>query len=59
MQLCLTNYGQVILQLFDKVLKITTTNVKLLGLTLKTINDIAFGLQLFFKSVTLFKNNGM
>jgi hypothetical protein len=48
MQLCLTSCGQVILQLFDKVLKITATNVKLLGLTVKTINDIAFGLQLFF-----------
>jgi len=48
MQLCLTSCGQVILQLFDKVLKITATNIKLLGLTLKTMNDIAFGLQLFF-----------
>jgi len=55
MQLRLTAYAimsyklcQVILQLFDKVLKITATNIKLLGLRLKTINDIAFGLQLFF-----------
>jgi hypothetical protein len=59
MQLCLTSCSQLILQLFDKVLKITATNVKLLGLTVKTINDIAFRLQLFFLSVTLFKDNGM
>jgi hypothetical protein len=59
MQSCLTSCGQVILQLFHKVLKITATNVKLLGLTFKTITDIAFGLQLFFLSVTIFKDNGM
>jgi len=48
MQLCLTSCGQIILQLFDKVLKITATNIDLLDLTIKTINDIAFRLQLFF-----------
>jgi hypothetical protein len=56
---CLTAYGNGVLRFFKKLLEINTTNNKLLGVTFKTITDIVFGIQLFFLSVTTFKNNGM
>jgi hypothetical protein len=42
-----------------KVLKINATNNRLLGVTLKVINDKSFAIQSFLESVTIFKGNGM
>jgi hypothetical protein len=44
---------------FFKFLKINATNNKLLGVTLKVINDKSFAIQSFLESVTIFKGDGI